>query len=636
MFGNIDKKDLIQAIERAIAHTLKHQKADGRFLYYYDTTSNSFRDHEHPKRESEEDLYYNELRHCGGTLMLLQEYERTKNTRLLEPIHQAITFAVGLVKEYQLPSGEKAGYYYYNAKAKLGGSGLALYLLAEYERITGDDAFVPSARLLHRHLLSQILPSGEFMYYSIFLDKPVPIEENQKHFNFYYPGEAVVGLVQYVKYISKDPDEKKATLAKIKAALHFLLEVRPKDYTKEYLSLPADSWLMMGINELWDIPEARDESYAAFVFGDADKMLNLMYTSKNALYPDYPGAFSYQYGDLPYADAARAEGLLAATYLAKKKGETERFNTYLTASKLVSWAIMHLVNTPEAMYFAANQDLAVGGVRFKHTRQWFRIDTTAHAISFYLKFLPLLNPSEAIGKNIPIDRRPTISPLLPTTTKTSSIYALRYATSAKTGKYSSLGWFTFLIQNNGTNTLIDTALESPLPKPRWGITKTAQLSDLLKPLGITPEQINTVIITHAHDDHADQLEAFPNATIYIHQDAYTILAKSQKHAYFLQQHAPQIKTFTTKTRLPVGITINPAPSHHAPGMSIVSFQVEQANYVFPSDLCPTTAGCCVEIEKISDDIHALCRDPRMIILPHHEHYEKTNYRNIFPEIYKIK
>ncbi len=40
-----------------------------------------------------------------------------------------------------------------------------------------------------------------------------------------------------------------------------------------------------------------------------------MYTEANALYPDYVGSFYYHYGDHPYPDGARAEGLLAAPTL---------------------------------------------------------------------------------------------------------------------------------------------------------------------------------------------------------------------------------------------------------------------------------------------------------------------------------
>jgi hypothetical protein len=91
------------------------------------------------------------------------------------------------------------------------------------------------------------------------------------------------------------------------------------------------------------------------------------------------GSFYYRYGDHPYPDGARAEGLLAAYQLALKVGDEARHN--------VRMATLRLCNTPESMYSAANPERAIGGIRFKLTRQWFRIDTIQHVASFYLKVL---------------------------------------------------------------------------------------------------------------------------------------------------------------------------------------------------------------------------------------------------------
>ena len=63
-------------------------------------------------------------------------------------------------------------------------------------------------------------------------------------------------------------------------------------------------------------------------------------------------------------------------------------NTLFPALKLGAWAVLHLVNTEEATYSFKRPDLALGGIRFKYTRQWFRIDTIQHVASFYAKLLP--------------------------------------------------------------------------------------------------------------------------------------------------------------------------------------------------------------------------------------------------------
>ena len=375
------------ATTQAIEHVLRHMRPEGRFLYYYDSAKDSFVDREHPKRDPETDPYYNILRHSGGGLLLLFDYPLSKDPRLLEAVKKAIDYLIAQVRVYTLPDGRSAGYVFYNRKAKLGGTGIALALLCEYQRLSGDTTYRAWAERLKNHVLNEISDTGEFRYYRVFLDEEISWRENQDYFGFYYPGEAVLGLAAYHNYIAADA-EKKELRTKLRRALRFLLEVRPIVHRGHYTALPSDSWLMMGINEAWNAPELRDPKYAEFVFKDADKMVALTYTTEDALYPDYPGAFYYEYGDYPYADGARAEGLLAALELAHKMGDEPRTKKYATAAKNVVWATLHLANSPEAMYFADRPELAVGGIRFKHTRQWFRIDTTQHVAGFYLKLLP--------------------------------------------------------------------------------------------------------------------------------------------------------------------------------------------------------------------------------------------------------
>lgn len=171
-------------------------------------------------------------------------------------------------------------------------------------------------------------------------------------------------------------------------ALRFLILERPRLYGAYFTSLPSDSWLMMGINDLWDEPEFRQDLYSQFVFRDADQMVAHTYTPRRAPFPDYVGSFYYHYGDHPYPDGARAEGLTAAYLLARKIGDKSRVDRYRAALQQVAWATLRLCNTPDSVYSVPNPELAVGGIRFKFTRQWFRVDTIQHVASFYLKFLP--------------------------------------------------------------------------------------------------------------------------------------------------------------------------------------------------------------------------------------------------------
>ena len=109
---------------------------------------------------------------------------------------------------------------------------------------------------------------------------------------------------------------------------------------------------MMGIHELFEFPEFQRTEYLQFVFSDADAMCEHQYTPQNSLFPDYIGSYFYHYGDHPYPDGARAEGLTAAYFLTIQTGEKARQQRYFKALVRTAWACLHLCNTRESLYSA--------------------------------------------------------------------------------------------------------------------------------------------------------------------------------------------------------------------------------------------------------------------------------------------
>ncbi len=371
--GTVTRDKIAHAVDLAIDHIKLTQKADGKFLYYYDGATNSYRDHEHPKRDPVKNPYYNILRHAGGGMTCLFHERCNRRDDTWRNITRAIDYLVAQARLHDY-NGQQGAYIYSEKKSKLGGSGIALYLLAQYERSTGDTTYRVWADRLACHLVNQVTASGEFIYYNLYLDKPISEAENPNYFSFFYPGEAICGLATYLHLIT--PEQRPPIMEK----LH-------KD-ASEYSAVPSDGWLMMGIMEAWDFAEMRQPQYAEFVFSDAQKMIDHMYKVNDAPYPDYAGAFYYEYGDYPYADGARCEGLLGAYELAVKMGDQDKAAELWQAIMLAAWSLLHLVNTADAIYFAPNPQLALGGIRFKYTRQWFRIDTIQHVASFFAKLLP--------------------------------------------------------------------------------------------------------------------------------------------------------------------------------------------------------------------------------------------------------
>lgn len=385
---SIVKKDIEDAALEGAKHLIRYQGKDGKFLYYYNPTTDSLVDHEHPRKDPIKDGYYNIIRHIAAIPLLLRYYDHTKDTTVLTRVEKALWFASAFTKKYPLSDGTTAAYIYQYKKAKLGATGVFLHAMVEYQKVAKVKKFDELIEQVTRHLLHEVYPSGEFRYYSIFDDKEITPETNAELFDFYYPGEALLGLASFIKSRdAKDPLALQAT-AKVHAALYFLIHERPKKYQGMFPSLPMDAWVAMALAELWGDKEFQKQEYLQFAFENADTVMKQQYGIENGLYPDYPGAYFYSYGDNSYPDGSRAEGVMAALKLAEKVGDSARVAKYVEALQITARALYILVNTPQSTYSVPNPAKTIGGIRFKQTRQWFRIDTIAHVANVYFDLLP--------------------------------------------------------------------------------------------------------------------------------------------------------------------------------------------------------------------------------------------------------
>ncbi|HEY7749043.1 MAG TPA: hypothetical protein VH933_10215 [Aestuariivirgaceae bacterium] len=377
------------ALFSSIEWLLRYQAPSGKFRYYYDATTDSTADFQHPKNPD----YYNMLRHAGGMIALLRAYELRPDRRYIAAVERSIDYLLEQSRTY-LRCGETARYVLDNKKAKLGGTGIGLVALVHYYRLTGDGGYLPQCGELVRHLLSQVAEDGEFIGYYIhpLFNGGRPIEEaseedKRKLFSFYYPGEALLGLALYERYAPIDEEQKARIREAGRKALNFLVRDRPQKYPDLFLSLPADSWLMQAIEEWWNHPEMRVPDYAAFVFRDANQMIDHLYHPHNSPYPDYVGHFYYHHGQHALPDASRAEGLIAAYFLARMDGRQEYSERFLRYCRVIGKALMQTYNSQEALYAAKDPEKAVGAFRFKLTRQWIRVDSVQHAACFYARLL---------------------------------------------------------------------------------------------------------------------------------------------------------------------------------------------------------------------------------------------------------
>lgn len=369
---------------------VKNQKENGQYLYYYDAKEDNYIDHEHPER-TEDNLYYNDLRHCGGIVTLIRAYQLTKDEKYLQSAKKGLDFIVSITKEHDI-DGETGAYVFYNKKAKLGGTGMILIAMMKYREESGDKSYDEYIKKYTRHLLSRIYKTGEFLGYYIHpkFQNGRPLinmsdEERRETFSFYYPGEAFLGLALFTNYFKDDEELCQKVLEKSKLALDWIVDERPKIYSDMFTALPSDAWLMQAIEEWASNPEFQKDNYISFVLNDAQTMMDKCYTKDDSPFIDYEGSYYYNYGDHFYPDGSRSEGLIGAYYLAKKLNKTELADKILESCRKTAKSQMVLFNDDKNNYAHKNPSKSQGAIRFKATRQWIRVDSIQHVACFYFR-----------------------------------------------------------------------------------------------------------------------------------------------------------------------------------------------------------------------------------------------------------
>lgn len=363
---------------------------DGRFLYYYDCCDDTYKDHEHPTRP-ENNLYYNDLRHCGGIIALIRAYELTSDEKYIKAAKKAVDWSISISKSHDTQWG-KAYYAFYNRKAKLGGTGVLLVAMMQYRSFTGDKSYDEYIKGYTRHVMSRVYKNGEILGYYIHpqFQNGQPLinmtdEERKETFSFYYPGEALLGLALFANNFLDDEDLAKEVRKIGKKALDWIVDERPHIYADLFTALPSDAWLMQAIEEWCKDKDFQKQNYINFVFTDAATMVEKTYRHDDSPYIDYEGGYYYEYGDHYFPDGARSEGLIAAYYLAKYLNMNNLAEKLLNACKKVAMCQFHLFNDEINNYSHKNPERSLNSIRFKATRQWVRVDSIQHVSCFFAR-----------------------------------------------------------------------------------------------------------------------------------------------------------------------------------------------------------------------------------------------------------
>ena len=117
------------------------------------------------------------------------------------------------------------------------------------------------------------------------------------------------------------------------------------------------------------------------------------------------------------------------------------------------------------------------------------------------------------------------------------IYAIRYATvadfpvsslvaGADRSRKMDIAMMVWLVRGNGHNILVDCGFYREQFLRQWHPKDFVKPSEAIARVGLKPEDITDVVITHMHWDHADGMDLFPKARIWLQKDELEYYAGS--------------------------------------------------------------------------------------------------------------
>jgi glyoxylase-like metal-dependent hydrolase (beta-lactamase superfamily II) len=143
------------------------------------------------------------------------------------------------------------------------------------------------------------------------------------------------------------------------------------------------------------------------------------------------------------------------------------------------------------------------------------------------------------------------------------VYAIRYATipnfpvrgliaGADTSRRMDIAMTVWLLKGNGRTVLVDAGFYRDKFVQRWKPADFILPSDAVARAGVRAEDVTDIIVSHVHWDHADGIDLFPNARIWIQKEEYQHhvgVAGGQLDRAIDPDDAKMLATLTTRGRV---------------------------------------------------------------------------------------
>ncbi|NER52521.1 MAG: hypothetical protein F6J92_38965 [Symploca sp. SIO1A3] len=354
LFSRIESEELLTAAVAGGQYLSRALSSEGKFVYNY-----------RPKKDEVPDKY-NILRHAGTIYAMLELYEVTRETELLQGAQRGINYLLPLIQPYPTAL-DNASCVVEKGYIKLGGNALAAIALAKYIELTNDQQYLPIILSLGRWIQTVQSKTGKFLVHK----QSYPEGIVSEFVSDYYPGEAILAMMRIYTL-----DSKATWLDAAEAAAKYLIKVRDGNLRDSQLT--QDHWLLYGLNELY-----RHRANPLYL-NHALRLANSIIQSQNCRPQelDWQGSFSQPPRSTP--TATRMEGLYAAYQLAKDFGHQEEAQAIFEAMQLGVAFQLQTQYRAESVMYLPNPQRALGGFHRSLTNFEIRIDYVQHNISSIL------------------------------------------------------------------------------------------------------------------------------------------------------------------------------------------------------------------------------------------------------------
>jgi glyoxylase-like metal-dependent hydrolase (beta-lactamase superfamily II) len=191
------------------------------------------------------------------------------------------------------------------------------------------------------------------------------------------------------------------------------------------------------------------------------------------------------------------------------------------------------------------------------------------------------------------------------------------------GKKSTLTYYFWCLKGNGHTILVDTGMSIDELQKR-GIAEYADRKELLSQIGVAPEDVDSIILSHLHGDHFSDPIIYSNATFYVQrkevefwsEEAQSLMRSAHTADILTFQRlniAGRVKFLDGDSAIFPGVNTL-AWGAHTPGLQLVTVQTASGTLLLCSDFCDMYRNLEEKIPGSSTNLDEWMRGMRKIEL----------------------